>query len=191
MTREPIEDPDHEFNSAKYHTGKECIEAGCTKPAGTAWSPHWCQACNCERMQRITQQLNEMTGTIEMRQVTIDEAQAAGEKSKRAAIRSCLKHWRYNHSKTIAELEKEPVNALVSGLCALCHRYQNCVGTCKRRGRKVGIVYVCPLKRFAMTQEQECAGAYYRAHSAYYRGDEQHWKLYSLELVELLEGLLK
>jgi len=50
---EPYEDPNHEGNSSQYHTGKVCIEQGCDKPAGTAWSPLWCFEHNVERIHRI------------------------------------------------------------------------------------------------------------------------------------------
>lgn len=45
-------DPDDPGNGSRYHTGKSCIE-GCGRPAGTAWSPFWCQKCNAERIERI------------------------------------------------------------------------------------------------------------------------------------------
>ncbi len=48
-----FEDPADELNSAKYHTGKQCVERGCTRPAGTHWSKFWCQPCNAARMNRI------------------------------------------------------------------------------------------------------------------------------------------
>ena len=54
MSTYPPEDPAHEFNSPKYHTGKPCIERGCTNPAGTGWSRLWCQPCNAKRMRHIT-----------------------------------------------------------------------------------------------------------------------------------------
>lgn len=47
------EDPGHEGNGAKHLTGKPCIEKGCDNPAGTAWSPFWCFACNVKRIRRI------------------------------------------------------------------------------------------------------------------------------------------
>jgi hypothetical protein len=50
---EPYENPLNMGYSAEYHTGKRCIEQGCTEPAGTAWSPFWCQKHNMERMKRI------------------------------------------------------------------------------------------------------------------------------------------
>ena len=50
---EEYEDPDNESNSPKYHTGQECIEDGCTNPAGTAWSPHFCFECNSKRFKKI------------------------------------------------------------------------------------------------------------------------------------------
>jgi len=46
------DDPKHEGNSEKYHTGKLCIN-GCGRPAGTAWSPHWCFECNVKRIKNI------------------------------------------------------------------------------------------------------------------------------------------
>lgn len=46
------EDPEHESNGEKYHTGKVCHTPGCHNPAGTRWSPHWCQKCNAQRMKR-------------------------------------------------------------------------------------------------------------------------------------------
>jgi len=53
-------DPNDIGNSAKYHTGKPCIEKGCSRPAGTAWSPYWCKECNVVRMDRISRQLNDL-----------------------------------------------------------------------------------------------------------------------------------
>ena len=44
----------------KYHTGKKCIEPGCYNPAGTAWSPLWCQSCDAERRRRIGSSLRAM-----------------------------------------------------------------------------------------------------------------------------------
>jgi hypothetical protein len=55
----PADDPSHENNSPKYHTGNPCVEKGCERPAGTAWSPYWCQPCNAIRMKRISTHLNE------------------------------------------------------------------------------------------------------------------------------------
>jgi hypothetical protein len=54
------EDPSDPLNGPEYHTGKACIEPGCKRQAGTAWSPYWCQPCNAERMNRISQSLNGM-----------------------------------------------------------------------------------------------------------------------------------
>lgn len=50
---EAYEDASHEGNSERYHTGKECIESGCNKPAGTRWGPHWCFEHNRDRIRRI------------------------------------------------------------------------------------------------------------------------------------------
>ena len=52
----PHEDPTHPHNSARYHTGKLCIEL-CGRPAGTWWSRLWCQPCNTARMDRISASL--------------------------------------------------------------------------------------------------------------------------------------
>lgn len=49
---EPCEDPANPGNSPLHLTGKLCIEK-CGRPAGTAWSLHWCQPCNAVRMARI------------------------------------------------------------------------------------------------------------------------------------------
>ena len=51
---ERYDDPNDPLNSAKYHTGKACVERGCKRPAGTAWSENWCQQCNAQRMHRIS-----------------------------------------------------------------------------------------------------------------------------------------
>lgn len=55
----PSEDPNHEGNSAKYHTGEPCITGGCCNPAGTWWSPLWCMEHNAERLKRITAGIND------------------------------------------------------------------------------------------------------------------------------------
>lgn len=51
------QDPENEGNSAIHHTGKLCIEVGCSNPAGTHWSPLWCMECNIKRIDRISGQL--------------------------------------------------------------------------------------------------------------------------------------
>lgn len=63
----PYEDPKHRGNSAKYHTGKRCIEDGCEEAAGTWWSPYWCFKHNAERMHRITGQFEEIRQRFEDR----------------------------------------------------------------------------------------------------------------------------
>ena len=57
-------DPDNPGNSAKYHTGKPCIE-WCDKPAGTAWSKLWCFECNVKRIDRINVSAKGMTTQTE------------------------------------------------------------------------------------------------------------------------------
>lgn len=59
------QDPAHEGNGAKYHTGKSCIERGCDRPAGTKWSPLWCFECNVERMNRIDAALEKVGKWLE------------------------------------------------------------------------------------------------------------------------------
>ena len=66
-TVSPYADPAHPGNSAKYHTGKECVEPGCNRPAGTQWSKHWCFECNVVRMRRITKQLKDELKWLEER----------------------------------------------------------------------------------------------------------------------------
>lgn len=53
-------DPNDPLNASSHHTGKPCIEKGCTRPAGTYWSPYWCQPCNSQRMARITKALDAL-----------------------------------------------------------------------------------------------------------------------------------
>lgn len=53
-------DKNAEGNSSKYHTGKPCINEGCENPAGTSWSPYWCIDCNIERMDHISDQMDQM-----------------------------------------------------------------------------------------------------------------------------------
>lgn len=55
----PYEDKLHPGNSSVYHTGKKCIE-GCGRPAGTRWSPFWCQECNARRINEIDLRLNKI-----------------------------------------------------------------------------------------------------------------------------------
>lgn len=56
----PYQDPAHDGNSAKYHTGKVCTVKGCREPAGTWWGTNWCFKHNVERLDRIGSSLNEM-----------------------------------------------------------------------------------------------------------------------------------
>jgi len=57
-------DPEHEGNSAKYHTGEICITPGCRNPAGTAWSPFWCFQCNVKRIDRIGNNLEKLVAAL-------------------------------------------------------------------------------------------------------------------------------
>ena len=62
---ENYEDPNHDLNSARWHTGKPCIETGCNEPAGTAWSKLWCQKHNAERMSSIGVSLTKIASGFE------------------------------------------------------------------------------------------------------------------------------
>lgn len=57
-------DRDDPGNDHKYHTGKRCIESGCERPAGTAWSKLWCFEHNVERMDRISAALEAARATL-------------------------------------------------------------------------------------------------------------------------------
>lgn len=63
MKKHDYRDPSDEHNGPKYHTGKPCIE-GCGRPAGTAWSPLWCQPCNAARMDGIGAQFDQMNAIV-------------------------------------------------------------------------------------------------------------------------------
>ena len=54
----PHQDPTDTRNGPKHQTGKPCIEPGCDQPAGTAWSPFWCQPCNAKRIDSISATLD-------------------------------------------------------------------------------------------------------------------------------------
>ena len=56
----PHHDPNDPRNSGAYHTGKECAEPVCTRPAGTAWSSLWCRECNARRLDRIEESLQRI-----------------------------------------------------------------------------------------------------------------------------------
>ena len=53
MIKNGYSDPNAPGNGPKYHTGKPCIEPGCNRPAGTAWSPLWCYRHSVERIDGI------------------------------------------------------------------------------------------------------------------------------------------
>lgn len=82
------ENPDHDGNSSKWRTGKQCVEKGCKKPAGTWWSPHWCFEHNVERMKRVSAGLND----------AVERAKLAEMVDKQTAE---LRAWAYESCKTI------------------------------------------------------------------------------------------
>ena len=57
-------DPDNPRNGPKYYSGQVCEVSGCTKPAGTRWSPFWCWRHNAERLDRISAGLREATDRL-------------------------------------------------------------------------------------------------------------------------------
>jgi hypothetical protein len=59
-----FEDPNHIGNSAKYHTGKLCIEKDCCNPAGTLWSKYWCFEHNVARIKGIDASLEKLRDSI-------------------------------------------------------------------------------------------------------------------------------
>ena len=59
------ENPNHEGNSEKYHTGKYCIEDGCFRRAGTAWGPYWCVEHNIKRIEQVHKDLEVVSGRME------------------------------------------------------------------------------------------------------------------------------
>jgi hypothetical protein len=82
------EDPDHDGNSSKWHTGKQCVEKGCRKPAGTWWSPVWCFDHNVERMKRVTAAMDDAAKRAEIAAL-IDKETAS------------LRNWAFEMSRTI------------------------------------------------------------------------------------------
>ncbi len=81
-------DASHEGNSAKYHSGKPCVEPGCQREAGTFWSPAWCFEHNVARMDRISASLAD-----------------AAERAKLAALvheaTKSLRDWAADSNRTI------------------------------------------------------------------------------------------
>jgi hypothetical protein len=82
------ENPEHDGNAPKWHTGKQCVEKGCKKPAGTWWSPHWCFDHNVERMKRISAGLNDAAERAKLAEL-VDKQTAQ------------LRAWAYESHKTI------------------------------------------------------------------------------------------
>lgn len=68
---ERFDDPLDPLNGAEHHTGRPCIEPGCERPAGTWWSPHWCQPCNAERLRRISSHLDDILRRLKKKEETV------------------------------------------------------------------------------------------------------------------------
>lgn len=73
------QDPDHEGNSAKYHSGEPCHTKGCEAPAGTAWSPYWCFQHNVERIDRISATLENELQRMELIKLVNQETESLRE----------------------------------------------------------------------------------------------------------------
>jgi hypothetical protein len=43
---------------------RPCYEPGCVEPAGTLWTPHWCPKHDQERIERITQQMQDLQSAL-------------------------------------------------------------------------------------------------------------------------------
>lgn len=43
-------------------SGRNCVEPGCSEPAGTWWGPLWCPRHDKERIDRISNSLEQMFG---------------------------------------------------------------------------------------------------------------------------------
>lgn len=41
-------------------SGRDCYVDDCPEPAGTLWGPYWCPEHDRERIDRISQQLDEL-----------------------------------------------------------------------------------------------------------------------------------
>jgi len=67
------DDPHDPLNSPAFYTGRPCIEPGCKRPAGTGWSPYWCQPCNAARLHRIDQSLRQLLAESQTRGSTFLE----------------------------------------------------------------------------------------------------------------------
>ena len=61
----PWLDPNHRGNGSEHRTGRKCIEPGCDHPAGTWWSPLWCQPCNGKRIEQIDAQMKDLLAYAE------------------------------------------------------------------------------------------------------------------------------
>ena len=64
------EDPHDPLNGPEHRSGGKCIEPGCDRPAGTAWSPFWCQPCNAVRMNRVSKSFADMAHVYTTRSLT-------------------------------------------------------------------------------------------------------------------------
>lgn len=67
------QDPNHEGNSAKYHSGERCRGKDCKEPAGTWWGEHWCFKHNVERMDKISATLETMAEKAKLSEM-VDKA---------------------------------------------------------------------------------------------------------------------
>lgn len=97
-------DPNHPGNGPAYHTGRPCIKAGCFRPAGTWWSPHWCFECNVERIRKISASLDQLAPWLTLKDwwpllVTLGMPNIDPKEAKRI-----VREWRALHAKERAEI---------------------------------------------------------------------------------------
>jgi hypothetical protein len=97
MTLKAFEDANHDGNSAKYHTGKPCVEKGCKHSAGTWWSPLWCFEHNVARIRRISASLDDIVLSNRLREMVDAETTSLRkmlEFYQRQADKAALINWK-------------------------------------------------------------------------------------------------
>lgn len=51
-------------------SGRECIETGCSEPAGTGWGPYWCPGHDKARLDRISASLEGIAASERFEEAT-------------------------------------------------------------------------------------------------------------------------
>ena len=122
-----FENPKHEGNSSKYHTGKPCMNIGCAEPAGTWWSPLWCLRCNVKRLRRIGQQFDMLEEVFRNR--TRHDKTTFAEQGDDHKFRTAMT---LTHEILAAHLAKDPrkrspsLTKAIDATCQLClHQFHD------------------------------------------------------------------